>query len=345
LEYRLSDLAKLVNGTVVGDGDRSITAVRPLESAGASDLSFLSNPQYLDVARASRAGALLVAKALEGWDGDFLIVENPYLALSRILELLHPDSDGKGGIHATAVVAESSEVEGSASIGPYSVIGEGCRIGAYVNLASHVVIGRDCEIGSDSVINPGVVLYDRTVVGERCILHAGVVVGSDGFGYAQDDGRHAKLKHLGRVVIEDDVEIGANSTIDRALLDETRIGAGSKIDNLVQVAHNVRLGKGCLLISQSGIAGSSRLGDGVILAGQAGVSGHKVLGDGVQVAAKSAVFKSVEAGRKVAGIPATDAGAWRRQQAIAAKLVEIRKRLINLEKRLDRLVDPEAVSE
>ncbi|MEJ2086017.1 MAG: UDP-3-O-(3-hydroxymyristoyl)glucosamine N-acyltransferase [Acidobacteriota bacterium] len=297
------------------------------------------------MARASGAGVLLVAKALEGWDRDFLVVDNPYLALSRILEHLHPESSAATGVHETAVVAQTAVVDASASVGPFSVIGASSRIDRGVSVASHVVIGRECEIGADSVLNPGVVLYDRTRIGARCILHAGVVVGSDGFGYAQDEGRHVKLRHLGKVVVEDDVEIGANSTIDRALLDETRIGAGSKIDNLVQVAHNVRLGKACILVSQSGIAGSTRLGDGVILAGQAGVSGHKVLGDGVQVAAKSAVFKSIEPGRKVAGIPAIDAAAWRRQQAIAARLVEIRKRLINLEKRIERLVDPEAVSE
>jgi UDP-3-O-[3-hydroxymyristoyl] glucosamine N-acyltransferase len=163
-----------------------------------------------------------------------------------------------------------------------------------------------------------------------------VVIGSDGFGYAQHDGEHVKLNHVGRVVVEDDVEIGANTTIDRALLDETRIGAGSKLDNLVQVGHNVTLGRGCLLVSQAGISGSTRLGDGVVVAGQSGLSGHLKLGDGVQVAAKSAVFKSVDAGKKVAGIPATDASSWLRQQAMVARLVELGRRVAALERSAER---------
>ncbi len=334
MAYRLSELAELVNGSVTGDGQRTVVGVRPLETAGPNDLSFLSNPKYRDEARSSSAGALLVSEPVVNLDRDFLVVDNPYLALAKLLDFLNPASELVPGVDPTAVVAESSVIDPTASIGPFSVVGPFCSIGARVQIAPHVVVGADCEIGSDSILNPGVVLYARTQVGERCIFHAGVVVGSDGFGYAQSEGGHVKLKHLGRVVVEDDVEIGANSTVDRALLDETRIGAGTKIDNLVQVAHNVRLGRGCLLIAQSGISGSTRLGDGVVLAGQSGISGHKVLGDGVQVAAKSAVFKSVDAGKTVAGIPAIDAGAWRRQQAIASKLDDLRKRLIAVEKRL-----------
>jgi UDP-3-O-[3-hydroxymyristoyl] glucosamine N-acyltransferase len=334
LAYRLSELAELVDGSVTGDGQRTVVGVRPLESAGPNDLSFLSNPRYKDDARKSAAGALLVSEPIAGFDRDFLVVENPYLALAKLLDVLYSASEMVPGIDPTAVVAEDADIDPTVSIGPFSVIGPFCKVGSRVQIAPHVVIGADCQIGADSVLNPRVVLYDRTEVGERCILHAGVVLGSDGFGFAQTGGKHRKLKHIGRVVVEDDVEIGANTTIDRALLDETRIGAGTKIDNLVQVAHNVRLGRGCLLVAQSGISGSTRLGDGVVLAGQSGISGHKVLGDGVQVAAKSAVFKSVEAGKTVAGIPAIDAGAWRRQQAIASKLDGLRKRLIALEKQL-----------
>lgn len=334
MAYRLSELAALVGGSVTGDGQRTVVAVRPLESAGPNDLSFLSNPRYKEDARNSAAGALLVSAPVDGFDRDFLIVENPYLALAKLLDVLYPASEMVPGIDPTAVVAESADIDPTASIGPFSVVGPFCNVGPRVQIAPHVVIGADCQIGADSVLNPRVVLYERTEIGERCIFHAGVVLGSDGFGFAQSEGEHRKLKHIGRVVVEDDVEIGANTTVDRALLDETRIGAGSKIDNLVQVAHNVRLGRGCLLVSQSGISGSTRLGDGVVLAGQSGISGHKVLGDGVQVAAKSAVFKSVEAGKTVAGIPAIDAASWRRQQAIVSKLDGLRKRLIALEKQL-----------
>ncbi len=334
MTYTLSQLAELVDGTVLGDGQRPVEALRSLECAGPRDLSFLSSPSYKDAARESLAGALLVEEAISGLECDYLVVQSPYVALARLLEVLYPISKVEPGIHPSAVVSEDAQVDASARLGAHSTVGCNSRIEAGVELGPHVVVGSNCQIGADSILHPHVVLYDDTKVGQRCILHAGVVLGSDGFGFAQTEGKHLKLRHVGRVVVEDDVEIGANTTVDRALLDETRIGAGSKIDNLVQLAHNVRLGRGCLLVAQSGISGSTRLGDGVVLAGQSGISGHKELGDGVQVAAKSAVFKSVGAGKKVAGIPAIDAGAWRRQQAVVRRLVEIRKRLVRLEKRL-----------
>ena len=321
----------MVGGRVVGDPDRQVVSVRTLESAGPEDLSFVTNSKYRRQAAKSRAGVLLTAQILEGVDKDFLLADEPYFALAQLMSILFPPAKLELGIHETAIVESEAEVDPQAAIGPYSVIGNGASIGPGVELHSHVVVGRDCRIGRDSILYPRVVIYAGSILGERCILHSGVVVGSDGFGYALHDDKHVKLQHGGQVVLEDDVEIGSNSTIDRALLGETRIGKGSKIDNLVQVAHNVRLGAGCLLISQSGIAGSSTLGDGVVLAGQAGVAGHLVLGNGAQVAAKSAVLRSVEAGRAVAGIPAGDMGAWKRQQALVARLSEMKKRLERLE--------------
>lgn len=329
--YRLSTLAELIGGEVRGDPDRRIENVRPLGSAGAADLSFVTHPRYRKEAEHSRAGAVLAREAFAGFQGDFLLAEDPYYALTQILLVMYPPSRAEAGIHPTALVASGATVDPSAAVGPYAIIGENSEIGPGVELHAHVVVGRDCRVGRESVLFPSVVVYDDCHIGERCRLHAGVVVGSDGFGYAQHEGRHVKLQHAGRVVIENEVEIGANTTIDRALLEETRIGTGSKIDNLVQVAHNVRLGSGCLLVSQVGIAGSTRLGDGVVLAGQVGVSGHLELEDGVQVAAKSAVFKSVGATKKMAGIPAVDAAAWRRQQALVGRLVELKKRLERLE--------------
>ena len=225
------------------------------------------------------------------------------------------------------------------------MVGAGSSIETHARLFPHVVVGRDCRIGSGSILYPQVVLYDRTEVGKRCILHSGVVLGSDGFGYAQHQGEHVKLSHVGRVVVEDDVEIGANSAVDRALLEETRLGRGSKIDNLVQVGHNVRLGQGCLLISQSGISGSTRLGNGVVLAGQSGVSGHLELGDGVQVTGKSAVFRSVPAGQKVAGIPAARALRWHRQQALVGRLEELNRRLKKVEQLMRQAGKEEGVDE
>ncbi len=331
MSYQLEELARIVGGEVAGDAERVVESVCTLETAGPDDLSFVTSPKYRRQAAESAAGALLAAKPLEGVEKDYLLVDEPYYALALLLSHIYPATRPEPGVHPTAVVEQGAEVDARASVGPFAVIGEGSQLAAGVEIHSHAVVGSNSVVGADSVLYPRVVLYPGTFVGQRCILHAGVVVGSDGFGYALHDDTHVKLQHAGRVVVEDEVEIGANSTLDRALLGETRVGAGSKIDNLVQVAHNVRLGDRCLLVSQSGIAGSTRLGRGVVLAGQAGVAGHLELGDGVQVAAKSAVFKSVEAGRTVAGIPAVNMGAWRRQQALVNRLNELKQRLQDLE--------------
>ena len=197
-----------------------------------------------------------------------------------------------------------------------------------------MVVGRDCTVGAGSELFPQVTLYDGTQVGERCVLHAGVVLGSDGFGYATRGREHRKLRQVGIVVIEDDVELGACCAVDRAMLDETRVGAGTKIDNLVHLGHNARVGRGALLVAQVGISGSTQLGDGVVIGGQSGVAGHLAIGDDVQVASKSAVFKSAESGSRLAGIPATNMPAWRRQQALAARLPELVRRLRAIERQL-----------
>lgn len=332
--YRLSEVAELVGGTVEGDPDREIDALRPLDTAGPRDLSFLTNPRYRRQAVESGAGALLVDPGCREIQKDLVIVEDPYFSLKTLLGLFEQRSEPAPGVHPTAIVEEGAEIATSASVGAYVVVGRDSRIGEGVTLHPHVVIGMKCTVGEDAILYPRVVLYDHCEVGDRCILHSGVVIGSDGFGYALHEGRHEKLPHIGRVVVEEDVEIGANTTVDRGLLDETRLGAGTKIDNLVQVAHNVRLGRGCILVSQSGLSGSTRLGNGVVMAGQSGAAGHLELGDGAQVAAKSAVFKSVPSGKTVAGIPAGDAAGWRRQQALTRRLAELFRRLRALESKI-----------
>jgi UDP-3-O-[3-hydroxymyristoyl] glucosamine N-acyltransferase len=237
-------------------------------------------------------------------------------------------------VHSTAVVEPGASVDPTAAVGPYAVIGAGSRVAAGAAIGSHAVLGRGCSVGEGAVLHPHVVLYDGTEVGEGSEIHAGVVLGSDGFGYATHKGVHHKVPQVGRVVVEAAVEVGANTTIDRATLGETRVGAGTKIDNLVQVGHNVRIGKASILCGQAGIAGSTKLGDGVVLAGQAGVAGHLTLGDRVQVAAKSAALSSVEPGLTVAGIPAVDVGKWRREVALRARL---EKRLAEVNRRLAAL--------
>ena len=330
----LAELAELVAGEVRGNPERLVHGLAPVETAGQRELSFVTNPRYRKRALESAAGALLVGPELADLERDLLVSEEPYWALTLLIDRLYPAPERPTGLHPTAVVDESAVVDPSASIGPYATVGAGTRIEAGAVLHSHVTVGRDCRIGADTVLFPQVVLYDETEVGSGCSLHSGVILGCDGFGYATRDGEHYKLRHVGRVVIEDGVEIGSNSVVDRALFEETRIGAGTKIDNLVQIGHNARVGRSCLLVSQTGISGSTSLGDGVVMGGQTGAAGHLTIGDGVQVGAKSAVLQDVEAGASVAGIPAIEMSAWRKQQAIARRLGEFRSRLLRLERRL-----------
>jgi UDP-3-O-[3-hydroxymyristoyl] glucosamine N-acyltransferase len=308
-----------------------------LESAGEADLSFLTSPRYRAQAQASAARALLVGEDLANPrevfpDRDLLVVEDASYALARLIRLFHPRRGRPVGVHRTAVVEPGAEVDPSASVGAYVVVGAGSVVEAEVVLHPGVVLGEACRVGTGSEIHPHAVLYDGTEVGHNTIVHAGAVLGADGFGYATHQGVHHKVPQVGRVILGDEVEVGANSAIDRATLGATRIGAGTKIDNLVQVGHNVVTGKGCILCGQAGIAGSATLGDYVVLGGQAGSAGHLEIGSGVQVAAKSAVLQSVEPGLKVGGIPAVDLRQWRRQVVAAARAGDVQRRLAALER-------------
>jgi UDP-3-O-[3-hydroxymyristoyl] glucosamine N-acyltransferase len=345
--YRLAELAELVGGRIEGDPQRAVETIRILEEAGPADLSFLTSPRYRAQAIASRAGALLVGPSLAAMADiaalgrDLLVVDDPGYALALLLARFHPgEGRREPGIHPTAILEPGCTVDPTAHVGPYVVIGEGSRVGANATLHAFVAVGRSCVVGEGAVLHPHAVLYDGTEVGEASIVHAGVVLGADGFGYATHGGTHHKVPQLGRVVVEANVEIGANSTVDRATLGATRIGAGTKIDNLVQVGHNVQVGRHCILCGQAGIAGSARLGDGVVLAGQAGVAGHIQLGDRAQVAAKSAALASVEAGTAVAGIPAVEMRKWRRQAVLISRLEEMSRRLRALERRLGEPGEP-----
>lgn len=339
---RLTELAGRVGGEVIGDGERPIDGFARLEDAGPRDLSLLAEARYRPAAEASAAGALLVPRGRDGGPGiepppgrDLVLVPDPRRAMAAILEALYPSSRPAPGVHPTAVVGDGCEIDPSASVGPYAVIGEGSRIGAGAVIEAHAVIGRGCSVGAGTRLHPHAVLYDGTELGARCEVHSGAVIGSDGFGWvAGDDGLPRKVPQVGRVVLADAVEVGANTTIDRATLGTTSVGAGSKLDNLVHLAHNVRLGRGCLLAAQSGIAGSTRLGDGVVIGGQSGIIGHLEIGDGVQVAAKSAVMQSIEPGARIGGTPAGDLVQWKRQVAALSRLAELLRRVKALERRL-----------
>jgi UDP-3-O-[3-hydroxymyristoyl] glucosamine N-acyltransferase len=337
VDYRLDELAGWVGGAVRGDPARRIRGVAPLDQAGPDELSFLTNPRYRQAAGSTAAGAILVAPGSGLERPDLLEVAEPYLALARLLGRIHPPVRPRPGLSPDARVAPGVAVGHDVHVGPFAVVEAAAVLGDRVVVGAGCVIGEGCRLGEDTELRPGVVLYPGTRLGDRCLLHAGVVLGADGFGFATSSGRHHKVPQLGTVVVEDDVEIGANSAVDRAMLGETRLGRGSKIDDLVMIGHGVRLGAHALLAGQAGIAGSARLGARAILAGQAGVAGHLELGDDVVVAAKSAVFDDLPAGARVAGVPAVDHRRWRRVQALVRQLPELQRELRRLRARVAAL--------
>lgn len=331
MPVRLGDLAARVGGQVRGDPDRMIEGVATLEAAGPGQLAPFTHRRYRRSAEATRAGALLVSPGTELSGHDLLEAPEPYLALALALEHFHPEPPPSAGISPDASVGEEVRLGEGVSVGPFAVLSERVTLGDRVVIGAGSVLGSDVVVGEETVLAPRVVLYPRTVVGARCRIHAGAVLGADGFGFATTSEGHRKIPQVGRVVVEDDVEIGANTTIDRGALDDTVIGRGSKLDDLVMVAHGVRLGPHALMAAQSGVAGSSRVGAWATFAGQSGAAGHLTLGDRVIVAAKSAVFGDLAPGAFVAGIPAIDHRVWKRAQAAARRLPELLARLRALE--------------
>jgi UDP-3-O-[3-hydroxymyristoyl] glucosamine N-acyltransferase len=294
---------------VRGDPDATVTGVAPLDRAEPHHLSFLANARYASLlaSRQPGVGVVLVTPELAESPGDArarVVVGNPHEAMLSLLDRLHPAAAHVPGVHATAVIGRGARIGDAVAIGPYVVIGEGARIGARVRLDAHAVVGAAVTIGDDCHVYPGVTLYSGTTLGARVRVHAGARLGSDGFGYVFRGGAHDKIPHVGRCLVEDDVEIGANTTVDRGSIDDTVIGAGTKIDNLVHIAHNVRIGRLCLIMAQVGIAGSARVEDGCILAGQAGLSGHHTIGAQARIAAQAGVFGDVPAGETWSGYPA-----------------------------------------
>ena len=329
--HTLAGLAKRLAGGVVGDGGALITGVAPLDTAGPGEISFLSNRKYLPQARATRATAVLTVPGAELEGANLLVVANPYLALAELLEIYHPRTHPAAGISPAAIVGANVRIDNDATVMAGAVIGERCQVGRQAVIMSGAVLCPDVSVGEQTIIHPNVTVYDGCVIGNRVIIHAGTVIGSDGFGFAREGIRHRKIPQVGNVVIEDDVEIGANVAVDRGTFGSTLIGRGTKIDNLVQIAHNVRIGENSLLVAQSGISGSTRLGNGVTFAGQSGAVGHIEIGDGAIVGAKSAVTHDLPAGAFVIGHPAIDARVWKRAAAIFARLPELRRRLMRLE--------------
>src|SRR5438874_4706683 len=318
----IGEIVDFVGGEFSGDRKQAIDSVAPLASAKSGQISFLSNRKYASRLATTEAGAILVPQELEGCDGRWIRVENPYFAFAKIMTRWFSNRPKPTGISPKALVADSAKLGNNVSLGHFAVIGENVVIGNNVTIFQGVSIEAGSMVGDACIIYPNVVIYDGTRIGNRCIIHSGVVIGSDGYGFATHGGQHHKIPQIGIVRLEDDVEIGAGTTIDRAALGETVIGEGTKVDNLVQIGHNVRVGKHCLLVTQVGIAGSTELGDYVVVAGQSGFAGHLRIGNGVQVAAKSAVLGDVPDDAKVMGSPAMPFRDFARREALLKRLMK-----------------------
>jgi UDP-3-O-[3-hydroxymyristoyl] glucosamine N-acyltransferase len=330
--YTLGEIASRIDGTVRGDPSPRVTGIKPLDQAGPQDLSFVAHPRYRRAAAASRAAGLIASEEGIAPGRNLILVKSPYAALAAAMGLFYSEERPAPGISPQALVGEGTRLGRDVSIGPFVVLGRDCLVGDRAALMAGVVLGNEVRVGEDSVLHPGVVVYSRSVLGARVIVHASSVVGSDGFGYAEAGGERAKIPQVGNVVIEDDVEIGACTAIDRATFGSTVVGRGTKIDNLVQIGHNVTIGEDSVLVAQSGIAGSTRLGRGVIIAGQSGAAGHLSIGDRTVVGAKSAVLQDIPPGSFVVGHPAADHRDWKRSQAALRRLPDLLRAVARLER-------------
>jgi UDP-3-O-[3-hydroxymyristoyl] glucosamine N-acyltransferase len=319
-------VADLVGGRLLGDGEVRIESVRPLDRAGPHALSFAISNRYAGELVRCRAGAVLVPEALAAApDGPQtrIVVRDPYRAVVQVLHALFPPESQQFGIDPTARIGADVVLGAEVAVGAYAVLGREVRIGARTRLAHHVSLGDGVIVGDDAILGPGVVCYAGTRLGSRVVLKAGAVIGGDGFGYLSDAQGHTRIPHVGGCIIEDDVEVGSNTCIDRGSIDDTVVGRGTKLDNLVQVGHNVRIGERCLIMAGVGIAGSTHIGNEAILAGHVGVTDHLVIGDRARIAAKSAIFGDVPPGASFSGHPARPHRQFLRAQAAMYRLAPI----------------------
>jgi UDP-3-O-[3-hydroxymyristoyl] glucosamine N-acyltransferase len=336
-EFTLGQLAEALGATLEGDAARVVRGVAPLESAGPDDVSFLTDARYQPAAQASRAGAFVAAAGVGGLPAPVLRVAAPQQAMIDLLLLFHPAPPLAPGVHPSAVVAADARVDATAAVGPLVVIEAGARVGPGARVGALTYLGPGVEIGEDCVLGPHVTLLAGARLGRRVLVHPGAVIGADGFGFAFDGARHRKIPQVGGVVIEDDVEIGANCAIDRATFGDTIVRRGTKIDNLVQIGHNVEVGEHSILVAQVGVSGSSRLGRGVVLAGQVGVADHVTIGDGALVAAQGGVPSDLAAGGRYLGTPARPILEAKRIFAAETRLPDLLQRVRALERAVEAL--------
>jgi UDP-3-O-[3-hydroxymyristoyl] glucosamine N-acyltransferase len=337
MSFTAVQIAEQLRGEVLGDGSVVLTGFAAADCARAGDLTFAESEPYFAAAEQSQAAAIIAGGALVSSKKVVIRVANPRVAVARVLPVFFPPDQHPRGIHPSAAIDASAQIDPTACIGPNCVVGARVRLGARSVLMGGNHLGRDCQVGDDVCLFPNVVVYARSQIGHRVSIHAGTVIGSDGYGYVLDEGRHRKMLQLGNVIIQDDVEIGANTAIDRGALGSTVIGQGTKIDNLVHVAHNVVLGRHCLITGQVGFGGSTRLGDYCVLAAQSGIADHLKLGNQVTVGAKSGVMRDIPDGGRVLGIPAMPDKQAKRAMIAGQHLPEALRRLRELEKQVEQL--------
>ncbi|MFA5008724.1 MAG: UDP-3-O-(3-hydroxymyristoyl)glucosamine N-acyltransferase [Candidatus Omnitrophota bacterium] len=334
----LLEIAKLVEGELVGDPGIVITGVSGIKEAKKGDITFLANSKYESLLEATEASAIITSKLPVVSSRPLIKTENPSFAFAKVMAMFVPDAiRHPQGISAQVFVSPKAKLGKNVAIGPFTIIEDNAIVGDDTVIYGNCYIGRDTKIGSKSVIYPNVSIRERISIGNRVIIHCGAVIGSDGFGFAMIRGVQEKIPQVGTVVIEDDVEIGANVTIDRARFDKTFIGKGTKIDNLVQIAHNVTIGENCTIVAQAGVSGSTIIGKNVILAGQAGLVGHITVGDGAIAAAQAGVTKSIPPHTMVSGYPARPHDVAKRVNACVQNLPQLYKHIKELEKKIDEL--------
>ena len=343
---KLSDLAGKLDCVLEGDGEIEILGVAGIQDASAGDVTFIANPKYDKLLPTTRAAAVILKRGAPSAPCAVLRADDPYLAFARAVRLFAPEWRPVAGVHAHAAVAAGVRLGRDVSVGAFVAIDAGASIGDRTVIFPNVTIGREARVGSDCVIHSNVSIRERVTIGDRVILQNGVVLGGDGYGFVRrGDGTHEKIPQTAAVVIEDDVELGANTTVDRPAVGETRIKAGTKIDNLVQIAHGVTVGRNVLMAAQVGVAGSTEIGDEVVLGGQVGVPGHLTIGRGAIAVAQTGVTNSIAPGVMVGGYPSLEVHEWRRTQVLVRRLPELKKRIEQLEAQVAALTGQTPKSE
>jgi UDP-3-O-[3-hydroxymyristoyl] glucosamine N-acyltransferase len=338
MKKTLAEIAKEIQGRVVGDGALLIKGICGIKEARPGDLTFLANPRYLHLAATTAASAIIVGKDVLVEGKTVVQTEDPSAAFSKVVSMIKEDLSPRiKGVHPTAVIDPTAVIGQGAGIGPHVVVEKNAKVGRNTVICAGCFIGQKTIVGEDCLVYPNVTLREDVTIGNKVIIHSGTVVGADGFGYALVEGVHTKIPQMGTVVIEDDVEIGACVTIDRARFDKTFIGRGTKIDNLVQIGHNAHIGRHCIIIALAGVAGSCHIGDHVIVAGQAGMGGHLNIGDGASIAAQSGVIKDVPPGAKMFGTPAKEYKTAVREMGLVSRLPQYIEKLESLENKIKAL--------